>query len=239
MLQERKARTYSILTSHDMLKRRARDGRLTLQPLESESLLECCVDRVSGNVSRPSCVLAVACTEITDNIKNSADSAGSNDGGNKVERIPVGVVAAVNRTNKVRACGGLLNLSLEIVNRLLGSSHFGVELIVSTIIDGSDAEGETSRNLHTKCELAVLAIGADGNSGADFSIVLAEGDGDSCLSLVQKVVGGSWGASRPINPETGDVETRGWVSDNWEGTGSGRPLRSSICNKCVDKKGGN
>lgn len=50
--------------------------------------------RVSGNVSRPNCVLAVAGTEVANNVKNSASSAGSNDGGNKVERIAVGVVSA-------------------------------------------------------------------------------------------------------------------------------------------------
>lgn len=41
--------------------------------------------------------------------------------------------------------------------------------------------------LHSKCKLAVLAIGADGNSWADFSKVLAEGDGDSSLGLCKMV----------------------------------------------------
>jgi len=161
---------------------------LTLGPLEAESLEKRSIDRVSRNVSAAFGILRVAGAEITLDVEHRAGAARRDDSGNEIEGVAVGVVSTVDRTNKVRASGGLGELSLEIVDGLLRSGDGFVELIVTTIVYCSDSEGESRGYLYAEGQLAVLAIRADRDAGSDFSEKGAEGDRYGRLSSVENVV---------------------------------------------------
>lgn len=88
-----------------------------------------------------------------------------------------------------------------VINRLLRSSHLRVELVIATlrfrqyqlsgrgtaeneathVVDSGNAERKASWDLDTEGKLAILAVGRDADAGADFSVILAEGDSDGAL----------------------------------------------------------
>ena len=62
-----------------------------------------------------------------------------------------------------------------VVDGLLAGSDLGVELVVATVVDTGDAKGEPSRDRDTKGQLALLPVGADGDTRAGLSVELTEG----------------------------------------------------------------
>lgn len=71
--------------------------------------------------------------------------------------------------------------SLTVVERLLLSRDLAIELVVSTVVDGSNAESEPRRDGDAESQLARLPVVSDGDTRACLSVELAEGYGNSSL----------------------------------------------------------
>jgi len=198
--------------------------------LEVEDLGKRSVDRISGDVTASLFVIIVADTDVTLDVQDGVLSARRCDGRDQVERIAVGVVVTSNGSNKVGAGGGLLEHSLEVVDRLLICGNSGVELIEATIIYSSNTESESSRHMNAEGELTVLAAGTERNVGADFRIILAESNRDRSASRVEGIVGAPWRATGSIHSQTRDVKPW-WSRDRviFELNRRREPVRSRSC----------
>jgi len=177
--------------------------------LEIEDLGKSSIDRIGGNVAASLFVVSIADTDVALNVQNGVLSTRSQNGGDQVEGITIGVVVTRNGSQEVRARGSLCEHSLEVVDRLLVCGHLGVQLIVATVVDSRNSEGETSRHVNTEGELAVLAAGTERDSRTDFCIVFTERNGNRSPSRVQDIVGGTRRAAGSIHTQTCNVKAWG------------------------------
>lgn len=186
-----------------------RQRLLASNPLEAESLLEGGVDGVGGNVARAALVGAVADLESRDDVEDGVGSARGNDGGGKIELVTVNVVGTRDGSRECGAGVGLLQLSLEVVVGGLSGGNLAIQLIISTVVDGSNTEGEATRHADTEGDSAVLAGLRDGNTGTGLSVEVTEGDSNGTLVGAQDVVSASSRAARSVNTNARDVESSG------------------------------
>jgi hypothetical protein len=91
------------------------------------------VNRVCSDVPGSGLVLSIADCDCRVNVQNSWLPARAVRGAGEWEGITIGVLLSINGTGKISMSGCLLNLALEVVERVLGSCHTAVKLIVTAI----------------------------------------------------------------------------------------------------------
>jgi len=132
--------------------------RLAIEPVEVERLGETRIDRIIGDEPRTLAVLRIADAELAVDVEDCIDTAWAGRGAGQVEAIAIGVVIPVDWAHQVAVGRSLLELSLEVIDRVLRSSHAVIELVVSTVVDSSNSEGESTRNVDSQSQLTVLPI---------------------------------------------------------------------------------
>jgi len=178
-------------------------------PLEIEDLSKSCVDGIGGNVAASLFVISIADTDVALNVQDGVLSTRSQNGGDQVEVITIGVVVARNRSQEVGASSSLCEISLEVVDRLLVRGHFVIQLIITAIVDSRNSEGETSRHVNTEGELAVLTARTERDSGTDFCIIFTERNGNGSAGRVEDIVGGARRAAGSVHTQTCNVKAWG------------------------------
>lgn len=109
-------------------------------PLEEELLSQARVNRISRNKTRPSLILGIANRDSGINIQNRWFSTRTVRCARNIEGIAKSVFLSTDRTGEITVRGGLLNLALKVVERVLSGRHTLVELVVPAIIDVCDGE---------------------------------------------------------------------------------------------------
>jgi len=193
-------------------------------PVEVEDLGEGGVDRVIGDEARARWVGSIADTELGVDVEDGLRTAGSKDGGGEVEFVSEGVVVAFDGTSQSRVCSGLCQLTLEVVGGLLVGGDLVIKLIVATVVNISNSEGEARGHVDSEGQLAVLAVLGDGDARASAGLVLRESDSDRGVVCAENVLGGASRASTSVNDQLGDVEAlgSGGGSDRGGGTDEGK-----------------
>jgi len=69
--------------------------------------------RVGSDVTAAFGVGRVARAEITLDVQNGLGTAGSEDGGNQIERVTIGVICTIDGTAQCGTCGRLSQLALD------------------------------------------------------------------------------------------------------------------------------
>jgi len=179
------------------------------EPVEVESLGKSSIDGILSNEARSLLVGGVADLDSAVDVEDGVLSAWAIGGGGDIECITVGVFIASDWAGQSTMSGGLLDLSLEVVESILRSGDFVVEFVEATVVNSCDGEREASWDVDSEGSLAILPVGGNADSGSSFSTELTEGDGDGLSVSTEEVKCRTGRAAGTVNAKRSDIEERG------------------------------
>jgi len=181
---------------------------LALEPVEVERLSEGSVNRVLSDETRALGVQRVADLDGAVDVENGVLTTWAIGGGGDGEGITVGVFVAIDGSGQVAARLRLSQLSLEVVDSVLGSRDLTIKLEISTVINSRNSEREASWDVDSHGDLTVLSVLNNADSWSRLSAKFTERNSDGLAIGAQQVECRAGRAARAVNTKGCDVKER-------------------------------